>query len=90
MGNQKDLKSQSQASTPEKLKAKDCNRKLTKLRVEPVKLQEGIRHQRLKVCIVFEGRAGVGKGGAIKAIIDRVSPRRFQAMALSASTAVLG
>jgi polyphosphate kinase 2 len=52
--------------------------------VELVKLQEWVKHKGLKVCIVFEGRDGAGKGGTIKAIIERVSPRVFRVIALPA------
>jgi polyphosphate kinase 2 len=74
------------AQTPDKLKTKDYEQELRKLHVELVKLQEWIRHKGLKVCIVFEGRDGAGKGGTIKAITERVSPRIFQVVALSAPT----
>jgi polyphosphate kinase 2 (PPK2 family) len=49
---------------------------LKKLHVELVKLQQWVVHKGLKVCIVFEGRDGAGKGGTIKAITERVSPAR--------------
>src|ERR1700751_4124909 len=68
------------------LKGKDYLRGLKKLHVELVKLQEWVRHKGLKVCIVFEGRDGAGKGGAIKAITERVSPRVFRVIALPAPT----
>ncbi|MDQ5911342.1 MAG: polyphosphate kinase [Pseudomonadota bacterium] len=71
---------------PEKLKTKDYEQELTKLHIELVKLQEWVRHQGLKVCIVFEGRDGAGKGGTIKAITERVSPRIFRVVALPAPT----
>jgi polyphosphate kinase 2 len=74
------------AQKPEKLKTRDYEQELTKLHVELVKLQEWVRHQGLKVCIVFEGRDGAGKGGTIKAITERVSPRIFQVVALPAPT----
>jgi len=54
--------------------------------VELVKLQEWVRHKGLKICVVFEGRDGAGKGGAIKAITERVSPRTFRVVALPAPT----
>ena len=71
---------------PEKLSDKDYERELAKLHVELVKLQEWVRHQGLKICIVLEGRDGAGKGGVIKAITERVSPRTFHVIALSAPT----
>lgn len=69
---------------PEKLLNKDYLRELKKLHVELVKLQEWVKHKGLKVCIVFEGRDGAGKGGTIKAITERVSPRVFRVVALPA------
>jgi polyphosphate kinase 2 len=72
--------------SPEKLKNKDYEQQLAKLHVELVKLQEWVKYKGLKVCIVFEGRDGAGKGGAIKAITERVSPRVFRVIALPAPT----
>ena len=69
-----------------KLKNKDYDKELAKLHVELVKLQEWVKYKGLKVCIVFEGRDGAGKGGAIKAITERVSPRVFRVVALPAPT----
>jgi polyphosphate kinase 2 (PPK2 family) len=72
-------------STPQdKLKRKDYDKQLARLHVELVKLQEWVVHAGLKVCIVFEGRDGAGKGGTIKAITERVSPRVFRVVALPA------
>jgi polyphosphate kinase len=69
-----------------KLKGKDYLRELARLHVELVKLQQWVVHKRLKVCVVFEGRDGAGKGGVIKAITERVSPRVFRVVALPAPT----
>jgi polyphosphate kinase 2 len=74
------------AEPREKLKGKDYEKELAKLHVELVKLQEWVKHKGLKVCIVFEGRDGAGKGGTIKAITERVSPRVFRVVALPAPT----
>ena len=82
----KALKGQGATPTPEKLTTKDYDRELKKLHVELVKLQEWVKHEGLKVCIVFEGRDGAGKGGTIKAITERVSPRVFQVVALPTPT----
>jgi polyphosphate kinase 2 len=71
---------------PKKLKAKDYDRALKKLHVELVKLQRWVVHKGLKVCVVFEGRDGAGKGGTIKAITERVSPRVFRVVALPVPT----
>src|SRR5213595_343020 len=71
------------AST-KKLKGKEYEQELERLHVELVKLQEWVKYKGLKVCIVFEGRDGAGKGGTIKAITERVSPRVFRIVALPA------
>ena len=69
-----------------KLKNKTYEKELAKLHVELVKLQEWVKFKGLKVCIVFEGRDGAGKGGTIKAITERVSPRVFRVIALPSPT----
>ena len=69
-----------------KLKGKDYEKELERLHVELVKLQRWVVHKGLKVCIVFEGRDTAGKGGTIKAITERVSPRVFRVVALPAPT----
>jgi polyphosphate kinase 2 len=68
------------------LSTKDYGRELRKLHVELVKLQQWVVAKGLKVCVVFEGRDGAGKGGTIKAITERVSPRVFRVIALPAPT----
>jgi polyphosphate kinase 2 len=68
------------------MKRKAYDAELKKLHVELVKLQEWVRHEGRKICIVFEGRDGAGKGGTIKAITERVSPRTFRVVALPAPT----
>ncbi|MFA6957265.1 MAG: polyphosphate kinase 2 [Thermoanaerobaculia bacterium] len=70
----------------EKLSNKKYLKELKKLHVELVKLQQWVVKEGLKVCIVFEGRDGAGKGGTIKAITERVSPRVFRVVALPAPT----
>jgi len=72
--------------TPAPLGNKEYEKALRKLHVELVKLQEWVVHKGLKVCIVFEGRDGAGKGGTIKALTERVSPRVFRVVALPAPT----
>jgi polyphosphate kinase 2 len=69
-----------------KLKNKTYLKELARLHVELVKLQEWVKLKGLKVCVVFEGRDGAGKGGVIKAITERVSPRVFRVVALPAPT----
>jgi len=74
------------AAPPEKLDKKSYEQELRRLHVELVRLQQWVVHEGLKVCIVFEGRDGAGKGGTIKAITERVSPRVFRVVALPAPT----
>src|ERR1700693_1423302 len=68
------------------LKRKEYEQKLRKLHVELVKLQEWVKREGKKVCVVFEGRDGAGKGGVIKAMTERVSPRVFRVVAMAAPT----
>jgi polyphosphate kinase 2 len=70
----------------EKVKRKAYEKELARLHVELVKLQEWVKYKGLKICVVFEGRDGAGKGGTIKAITERVSPRVFRVVALPAPT----
>jgi polyphosphate kinase 2 len=82
----KSIKSTKVPANPEKLRRKAYEKELERLHVELVKLQRWVVHKGLKVCIVFEGRDGAGKGGVIKAITERVSPRIFRVVALPAPT----
>jgi len=74
------------SGTAGKLSGKEYERQLAKLHVELVNLQQWVAATGAKVCVVFEGRDGAGKGGTIKAITDRVSPRIFRVVALPAPT----
>ena len=65
---------------------KDYQKELARLHVELVKLQEWVKQEGKKICVVFEGRDGAGKGGTIQAITERVSPRVFRVVALPAPT----
>ena len=69
-----------------KLSAKDYAKEMKKLHVELVNLQQWVVKKGLKLCILFEGRDGAGKGGTIKAITERVSPRVFRVIALPTPT----
>src|SRR6516162_6562398 len=69
-----------------KLGGKDYERELARLHGELVKLQLWAVTKGLKVVVVFEGRDGAGKGGVIKAITERVSPRIYRVVALPAPT----
>jgi polyphosphate kinase len=70
----------------EEMSRKDYAKELRKLHEELVSVQEWVKHEGVKICIVFEGRDGAGKGGVIKAITERVSPRVFRVVALPAPT----
>jgi polyphosphate kinase len=74
------------ADASAKLSGKDYERALAKLHGELVKLQLWVVAKGLKVVVVFEGRDGAGKGGVIKAITERVSPRVYRVVALPAPT----
>src|SRR4051812_18807361 len=67
-----------------KLKAKRYEKELRKLQAELCKLQDWVKHTGQRIVIVFEGRDGAGKGGTIRAITERVSPRVFRVAALPA------
>jgi polyphosphate kinase 2 len=69
-----------------KLKNKEFEKRLVKLQEELVKVQLWVKHKGLKIVIVFEGRDAAGKGGVIKRIMERVSPRVFRVVALPAPT----
>jgi polyphosphate kinase 2 len=69
-----------------KLKNKEFEGRLAKLEAELVKLQFWVKNKGLKVVVVFEGRDAAGKGGVIKRIVERVSPRVFRVVALPAPT----
>lgn len=74
------------SGSPEKMKDKDYLRELKRLHVELVRLQEWVKSAGAKICILFEGRDGAGKGGTIKAMTERVSPRVFRVIALPSPT----
>ena len=72
------------AEQPSKMKWKEYSKELQKLQAELCHLQEWVKKEGLRVIIVFEGRDAAGKGGTIKAITERVSPRIFRVVALPA------
>ena len=82
----KGKKAVAEAAADGKLKRKDYDKQLAKLHVELVKLQRWAQATGAKVCVLFEGRDGAGKGGTIKALTERVSPRVFRVIALPAPT----
>jgi polyphosphate kinase 2 len=74
------------AGPPKKISRKEFEEALEPLQVELVKMQEWVKATGAKVCVIFEGRDTAGKGGVIKRITERTSPRVFRVVALSAPT----
>jgi polyphosphate kinase len=74
------------AEGPKKISKKEFEKEMEKLQVELVKLQEWVKYTGAKVCVLFEGRDTAGKGGVIKRITERVSPRVFRVVALGTPT----
>jgi len=66
------------------MKDKEYVRELRKLQGDLCRLQEWVKHKGLRVIIVFEGRDAAGKGGTIRALTEKVSPRVFRTVALPA------
>jgi polyphosphate kinase len=73
-----------EARTPSRMKRKAYEKELRKLQVQLCHLQEWVKARKLRVIILFEGRDAAGKGGTIKAITEKVSPRVFRVVALPA------
>jgi polyphosphate kinase 2 (PPK2 family) len=69
-----------------KMSRKEFEKELEKLQIELVKMQEWVKASGAKVCVLFEGRDAAGKGGIIKRITERTSPRVFRVVALSSPT----
>jgi polyphosphate kinase 2 len=86
MAKHKHEKAQNSAEPAPKLKQKEYQHELRRLHGDLVALQEWVKSSGAKVCVVFEGRDTAGKGGTIKAITERVSPRVFRVVALPAPT----
>lgn len=81
----KDSPAKSEA-TATLLSKKDYERELFKLQIELVKMQDWVKHTGARIVILFEGRDAAGKGGVIRRILERVSPRVFRLVALPAPT----
>ncbi len=81
-----DPKSSDKAAETRELTKKEYESDLGRLQIELVKLQDWIKHEGLKVVVIFEGRDAAGKGGVIKRITERVSPRICRVVALPAPT----
>ena len=78
--------SENHATDTTKLKTKVYEEELEKLQVELVKLQEWIKHKKLKVVVIFEGRDAAGKGGTIKRMTQSLNPRICKVVALGTPT----
>ncbi len=87
-GNHKSHSSDSPTKPPHhrKLGAKEYERHLAQLQRELVKLQAWVQQEKLKVCVLFEGRDAAGKGGTIKRITERTNPRVVRVAALGTPT----
>src|SRR6185437_11134640 len=77
---------ETEPETPQKMKRKEYERQMRILHGELVAMQEWVKETGAKVCVVFEGRDTAGKGGTIKRITERVSPRVFRVVALPTPT----
>lgn len=84
MGKKKHDEVAAEPAPGEKLKRKEFEKELQRLQAELCRLQAWVRHKGLRVIVIFEGRDAAGKGGTIKAITERVSPRVFRVVALPA------
>ena len=69
---------------PARMKRKVYEQELRKLQVQLCRLQDWVKQKKLRVIVLFEGRDAAGKGGTIKAITEKVSPRVFRVVALPA------
>jgi polyphosphate kinase len=76
----------SAAEQQPKMSRKEFEKELETLQVELVKLQEWVKATGAKVCVLFEGRDAAGKGGIIKCLTERTSPRVFRVIALASPT----
>ncbi len=74
----------SNSGEAKKLKRKKYEKELRRLQAQLCKLQDWVKHKGLRVIVVFEGRDAAGKGGTIRAITERLSPRVFRVIALPA------
>jgi polyphosphate kinase 2 (PPK2 family) len=82
----KHVEAQAPAGPRDKMTRKAYEAELSKLQAELVAMQEWVKASGAKICVVFEGRDSAGKGGTIKALTDRVSPRVFRVVALPTPT----
>ena len=80
------MKNKESSESRPSLKRKKYEKELRKLQARLCELQAWVRHKGLRVIIIFEGRDAAGKGGTIRALTERVSPRTFRVVALPAPT----
>src|ERR1041385_5172502 len=78
------MSKKSDSEGPKKFKRKKYEKELRKLQAELCYLQDWVKHKGLRAIVIFEGRDAAGKGGTIRAITERVSPRVFRVVALPA------
>ena len=83
----KKQKSSESKKLSSKIKNKIYEKELERLQIELIKLQEWIKHEGLKVVVIFEGRDAAGKGGVIKRITEHTNPRICRVVALGTPTA---
>jgi len=77
---------EAQEQHPTKLSDKAYDKQMQHLQRELVKLQEWVRREQLKICVLFEGRDAAGKGGTIKRIVERTNPRVVRVVKVRATT----
>lgn len=75
-----------ESTEADRISRKEYERELEKLQVELCVLQDWVKHEGLRIVVVFEGRDAAGKGGLIRRLVERVSPRVFRVIALPAPT----
>jgi polyphosphate kinase 2 len=85
-GEQRTTAAASDTARPPKMHRKEYERELERLQTELVAMQEWVKATGAKICVLFEGRDTAGKGGTIKALTGRVSPRVFRVVALPTPT----
>src|SRR6186997_362993 len=81
---QNDKETKEKPKDKPRMKRKEYEKELGKLQTELCLLQEWVKHAGVRAIVIFEGRDAAGKGGTIKAIMERVSPRVFRLIALPA------
>src|SRR6516164_3465784 len=78
------MKDKDEGKEKSRLKRKEYEKELRRLQAELCRLQDWVKYKGIRAMVVFEGRDAAGKGGTIRAITERVSPRIFRLVALPA------